>query len=81
MLVLGLVFIWALVVFITNPKNKLHNMTQTVYLVTTKHILGGQKNYLSGKIEEAASTKVLLGITSICTYNVKIKAVQKYCLE
>jgi hypothetical protein len=48
----------------------------------TQSVSGHHQTYLgwakglSGKKEEAGSTKVLLGITSMCTYNVKIKECQ-----
>jgi hypothetical protein len=50
-------------------------------LATTKHILGGQKVYHGKKKKKAGSTKVLLGTTSMCTYNVKIKECQITYIE
>lgn len=57
---------------------ELHNMTQSV---SGHHqtYLGWAKG-LSGK-KEAGSTKVLLGITSMCTYHVKMKECQITWIE
>jgi hypothetical protein len=56
-------------------------MTQSVSSGHHQTYLGWAKGLSIREKEEAGSTKVLLGITSMCTYNVKIKECQITWIE